>query len=87
MLPGCGAANALVLAERLRQSVATEPLLHEGQRVPVSLGLGVAGWDGKQRLAELLRMADTTLYQAKNASRTQLAGSAGLPVTCWPAGS
>jgi diguanylate cyclase (GGDEF)-like protein len=86
VLPGCGAANALVLAERLRQSVATEPLLHEGQRVPVSLGLGVAGWDGKQRAAELLPTAATTLYQAKNASRTQLACSAVLAVTYWPPG-
>jgi diguanylate cyclase (GGDEF)-like protein len=86
VLPGCAAANALVLAERLRQSVATEPLLHDGQPVPVSLSLGVAGWDGKQRAAELLRTAATTLYQAKNASRTQLACSAVLAVTYWPPG-
>jgi diguanylate cyclase (GGDEF)-like protein len=86
VLPGCAAASALVLAERLRQSVATEPLLHDGQPVPVSLGFGVAGWDGKQSAAELLRTADTTLYQAKKASRTYLGYSTGPPVTCWPSG-
>jgi diguanylate cyclase (GGDEF)-like protein len=86
VLPGCAAGNALVLAERLCRCVAMEPVLHDGRPVPVAVSLGVAGWDGKQRAAELLRTADAALCQARNACRNQLVCSDRLPVTCWPAG-
>jgi diguanylate cyclase (GGDEF)-like protein len=83
VLPDCGAGKALMLAERLRKSVATAPVLVDGEPIPITLSLGVAGWDAKQPASELLRTADGALYQAKSAGRNHAVYSEGLPVTCW----
>jgi two-component system cell cycle response regulator len=83
VLPDCGAGKALMLAERLRKSVATEPVMVDGEPIPITLSLGVAGWDAKQSASELLRTADGALYQAKSAGRNHAVYSEGLPATCW----
>jgi two-component system cell cycle response regulator len=83
VLPDCGAGKALMLAERLRQSVAAEPVMLDAEPIHVTLSLGVAGWDAQQRTSDLLRTADGALFQAKSAGRNHAVYSEGLPVTCW----
>lgn len=85
VLPGCDAATTAALAERLRGSVAAEPMAWEGSRIPVTLSLGVAAWDGDEgNLAALLQLADHALYRAKNTGRNRVvvnAEGSRLPVT------
>ena len=68
VLPGCGTAEAVVVAERIRSSLATG-----GTPVPVTASIGVssAPADGVTA-AELLGAADAALYAAKRAGRNQV---------------
>ena len=71
LLPDCSPMQAHAVAERVRQSVAREPvLLEDGQELALTASLGVAtlGADTPD-LKSLLRQADKALYQAKHAGR------------------
>ena len=84
ILPGCGSQDAVALAERLRQAVASEEVSAGENTVPVTISLGVsclAGADGADA-AQLVRLADDALYRAKAAgrNRVELAGQ-DVPVS------
>jgi diguanylate cyclase (GGDEF)-like protein len=59
ILPGCGAADALGIVERLR--AATPP--------GVTCSAGVAEWDGEEHAEALVGRADAALYEAKHGGR------------------
>lgn len=80
VLPATDRAEAFSVAERLRQAIEALRIAHEGSKVAahVTVSQGVAGGvpregDGK----DLLRTADTALYQAKagGRNRTVIGGS------------
>jgi diguanylate cyclase (GGDEF)-like protein len=71
VLPGCDAAAALTLAERLRRCVEAEPMNDDGKEIPLTLSLGVAAWDGQMTAPDLLRTTDSALYRAKSAGRNR----------------
>ncbi|HMQ25793.1 MAG TPA: diguanylate cyclase, partial [Acidimicrobiales bacterium] len=62
-------ADAGVLASRLL-SVMTQPLVIEGQRVDLSMSIGVAVADGVEDPSSLIAAADTAMYRAKRAGRS-----------------
>ncbi|HYT91896.1 MAG TPA: diguanylate cyclase [Gemmataceae bacterium] len=73
VLPGCDLETTMTLAERLRRSVAAEPVTWEGGCVHVTLSLGVDAWDREGgNLAALLGSADEALYHAKHAGRNRV---------------
>jgi len=53
VLPGCGASEALTLAERLRQSMAAEPIADNAQAYQVTLSFGVSVWDSRLHRARV----------------------------------
>jgi diguanylate cyclase (GGDEF)-like protein len=76
LLPETGPKEALGACERVREAIASLQLEHraaDGSRKEVrcSASLGVASVPSKSILAvdELLRLADTCLYEAKAAGR------------------
>jgi len=73
VLSNCDAAAAQTLAERLRSWMAAEPFEVLGNRIPVTISLGVSTWDGHAPSSELLRNADDALYHAKRAGRNRVA--------------
>ena len=80
VLPNTSEADACVVAEKLRQRVASSGAAQQHQRVTVSLG--VAGLDrDSEDLDSLLRRADVALYVAKQQgrNRTCLADNVPLP--------
>jgi diguanylate cyclase (GGDEF)-like protein len=73
LLPGTPRDACTEIAERLRRLIAEHRFEYDGQRLPVSISIGVAGWeptvaDG----TELFRRADAALYAAKHAGRNQV---------------
>jgi len=67
---------AIVLAERLRKSVESREIVYEGNRIPVTMSLGIAvrPQDGEE-LDELIASADERLYIAKQNGRNRFCAS------------
>ena len=59
ILPGCGAADALGIVERLRAATPHG----------VTCSAGVAEWDGEEHAEALVGRADAALYEAKHGGR------------------
>lgn len=82
LLPNTPLPQALQLAERVRAAIVREPRLRiEGQDVEVTASLGAVGLAPGQTLSldELIRRADSALYQAKSAGRDRVAMSEAGP--------
>ena len=65
--------GAIVVAERLRQRIETEPFVHEGTRIPITVSIGVAGAREHhiQDASALVQAADSALYRAKQEGRNR----------------
>ncbi len=69
-LPKTNETQALAIAERLRRATEQLDVRFDGQRIALSVSVGVAfGQDMASNWEALFSMADTALYQAKHAGR------------------
>ncbi|BBF85633.1 diguanylate cyclase [Aquitalea magnusonii] len=73
ILPGCGMAGALALAERLREAVRAH-VVHVGEAsLQIHTSIGVSCFSRQQQDAAVaLALADQALYEAKLAGRDQV---------------
>jgi diguanylate cyclase (GGDEF)-like protein len=78
ILPGCGAANATVLAERLRGSAFAAPFQFAGQSIHLSACFGIASSEGRSPMV-VLREALQALNNAKDAGPGSIACFGGAP--------
>ena len=71
LLPGLGAAEAMTIAERVRQAVSgtTGDSNDSLIQVPVEVSMGIAELEPGGSFESLLRSADAALYRAKDAGR------------------
>jgi two-component system cell cycle response regulator len=74
VMPETDLSAAVSVAERLRQSVASEPFfIHTtGERQPITISVGVAVARAGDTVDTLLQRADDALYQAKNSGRNRV---------------
>ena len=66
-----GEREATGWAERLLTAIAREEFVSHGQRVPVTVSIGVAVSREGQNAHDMLSDADAALYQAKNSGRNR----------------
>lgn len=72
-MPSTGHAEALVVAERLRQAVAAECVaLQQGLPLRFTVSMGVTTQTNESNLDTLLDQADKALYKAKNSGRNRV---------------
>lgn len=69
LLPGAALDEAAAIADRIRQRIEEFEVHYHQQTIHVTVSLGVAQWDGSQRLDELVNAADKALYDAKHSGR------------------
>ncbi len=70
LLPDSTAEGAVGAAERIRQEIAREPFVFEGQTVRVTISIGVAVFpDDDDQIDRVIKFADLALYQAKKRGR------------------
>ncbi len=83
LLPNTDATGALKLAERIRMDVAERPLEAGGQKVPMTVSIGVAIFEDQfESPQQLFARADKALYEAKAAGRNRCElARAALPAT------
>jgi diguanylate cyclase (GGDEF)-like protein len=73
LAPDTGLEQALVLAERIRETVETTPLLVDGHLLQLTVSIGaVAAVPGEHDVNGLLQRADAALYAAKRAGRNRV---------------
>jgi len=74
ILPGTGRnAAALMLAERIRQRIAGQPIATDAGPVQITVSVGVAGMDDNTvDPGELFKLADSALYEAKQKGRNRV---------------
>ncbi|QAY86185.1 sensor domain-containing diguanylate cyclase [Pseudomonas arsenicoxydans] len=70
MLPKINSVEALVIAERLRSSIETSSVDAGGEKIKITVSIGVASMnDSRSTLKQLLTSADSALYHAKSKGR------------------
>lgn len=73
LLPGTGAAEARIVAERLRGVVAASPAIHDRVSIELTVSIGVAWGAGPGLEFEgLVSRADEALYRAKGGGRDRV---------------
>jgi len=71
-LPGATETEAGNWAETIRDAVAQLSFCANGRHCPLSVSVGVAGFQGRTDFRTLYRRADTGLYRAKSAGRDRI---------------
>lgn len=76
LLPGINQAEAMVIADRVRQTVSgdTESSQDSLIQIPVEISMGVAELEEDGSFESLLKAADRALYRAKHAGRNTVSG-------------
>jgi len=73
VLPGCGTAASLAVAERMRSAAATVPVGTQAGPVSVTVSIGSASCAaGETDAVALIGRADAALYRAKNGGRNRV---------------
>ena len=72
LLPATNGEAALALAERIRQTVAAQPLVYANASVTPALSLGVAELEPGETLDSAIARADHALYRSKEEGRNRV---------------
>ncbi len=73
VMPSCTLEDAAIVAERIRSTLAAEPLDGgDGIAVDQRVSIGVARWNGSETAAELEARADAAMYEAKHQGRDRV---------------
>lgn len=67
-------AEALVSLERAIAAASADPVLIDGERIPVSLSAGIAAWPPGVSFDDAYRVADTRMYGFKHGGRRLVLG-------------
>jgi diguanylate cyclase (GGDEF)-like protein len=73
-LPETSREQAMKVSEDIRKLVCAEPFDFEGDRIPVTISLGVATVINEVAADAFVKMADDNLYKAKRAGRNRVIG-------------
>ena len=77
LMRGTSKREAMLAAERIRESVSSTPVIHQGHPISVTLSLGVASLaqgTSTPSASSFLAQADALLYQAKEQGRNRTVG-------------
>ncbi len=74
ILPQTGGNDAMILAERIRETVERMELIYEGHRINRTASIGVATFkeSGTKSADQLFSLADKALYTAKKAGKNRV---------------
>lgn len=78
LLPGVAHEEALELADRLRDGVATRCDIVDDHELNITVSIGVATMDSQPDLDTLLAQADLALYAAKRGGRNRVVSAQAL---------
>ena len=72
LLPATDELTAWSVAERLRKVIEQTPLEHHGERIPITVSIGLmSGTLTAENIETLIQCADKVMYRAKNTGRNR----------------
>ncbi len=73
VLPNTPPNGALILSNRLHQSIADYSIPARGKNIKISISIGIQSYNGNNSItsSELIDQADQAMYQAKSSGRNQ----------------
>jgi two-component system cell cycle response regulator len=78
LLPATDEATAWKVAERIRQVIEQTPLEHHGERIKLTVSIGLmSGALTEDNIETLIQCADKVMYRAKNTGRNRSLAHAG----------
>jgi diguanylate cyclase (GGDEF)-like protein len=72
ILPQTTAANANVVAEKIRGQIQNHTTFYQDKAIKVTSSMGIEQFDGTKSIDEVINSADKHLYKAKDAGRNQV---------------
>jgi diguanylate cyclase (GGDEF)-like protein len=63
--------ESMAIAERIREAIASHPVLYDGHAISITTSIGVAAWREGETLSQWLTRADDALYEAKRDGRNR----------------
>jgi diguanylate cyclase (GGDEF)-like protein len=72
LMPATTTTQAKLIADRVRQHAAEEPVAVDGTHVTQTVSIGVATWDGRESADGLQKRADQAMYFAKQQGRNRV---------------
>jgi diguanylate cyclase len=72
LFPACAVQDGVEAIERLQRELARRPFQFDQQRLTLTFSAGVAQWRTGESLEQLMRRADSGLYQAKKAGKNRV---------------
>ena len=75
ILDNTDSQQALMVAERIRKTVADFSYLYNGKIIPLTVSLGAATFEPSETLDKFQSRADSALYEAKNQGRNRVISS------------
>ena len=72
ILPQTSAINAKVIAEKIREKIHEQDISYQGNKIKVTVSMGIEQLNAEQNIDEVINRADNYLYQAKNSGRNQI---------------
>lgn len=80
LMPGINLKQGLIAAEKIRAHVEQLRFIYSGERVPVTISIGVAEFRAGDDSEAVFNRADAALYVAKETGRNQVIGEQQNPV-------
>jgi len=73
VLPGCSQDEAVIIADRIMNSIRDNPIVFHDQQIAVTISLGVAFNHSEPggKMVDIIQAADTAMYQAKQNGRNR----------------
>jgi diguanylate cyclase (GGDEF)-like protein len=72
LLPNTKQSEALEMAERIRVNIEGASYIHDGERLPLTISIGIAEVDCNSPLEHSYKLADAALYEAKRKGRNRV---------------
>ncbi|GAB6109136.1 sensor domain-containing diguanylate cyclase [Fusibacter bizertensis] len=72
LLPDTDIASAQLIAERIRDSVEKEIFCYDGHQFKLSMTLGLSAYNEKLSIKEMIKVADSALYEGKKLGRNKV---------------
>lgn len=79
ILPSTGLDAALIVCERIVETVARSPILWQRQQVPLSISVGVGEYGADTNPEDITSRSDQALYMAKHSGKNTVRAFAPVP--------